>query len=175
MLAEQQGSAARSPRSSLDRSAEASRLGSEGQSDLIELRWIGFIVRTCIGERLTLNFVEDGPMAAPAVRRADFLMALAYATDLATGHSRDFALRSCVLAMRFAEVAGLDEDTRRSVYHQALLRYIGCNADTHLLAAHWGDEITLRRELHHIDMGNRAEFVETLRPRAHAKVCRRAA
>jgi len=28
------------------------------------------------------------------VRRADFLMALAYATDLATGHSRDFALRS---------------------------------------------------------------------------------
>ena len=40
-------------------------------------------------------------------------MALAYATDLATGHSRDFALRSCVLAMRFAEVAGLDESTRR--------------------------------------------------------------
>ena len=48
-------------------------------------------------------------MAASAVRRADFLMALAYATDLATGHSRDFALRSCVLAMRFAEIAGLDE------------------------------------------------------------------
>ncbi len=100
-------------------------------------------------------------MTAPAVRRADFLMALAYATDLATGHSRDFALRSCVLAMRFAQVAGLDENTRRNVYHQALLRYIGCNADTHLLAAAWGDEITLRRELHHIDLGNRAEFVET--------------
>src|SRR5712691_3019556 len=99
-------------------------------------------------------------MAAPAVRRADFLMALAYATDLATGHSRDFALRSCVLAMRFAEVARLDQETRRSVFHQALLRYIGCNADTHLLADAWGDEITLRRELHHIDMGNRAEFVE---------------
>ena len=45
-------------------------------------------------------------MAAPAVRRADFLMALNYATDLATGQSRDFALRSCVLAMRLAEVAG---------------------------------------------------------------------
>jgi len=101
-------------------------------------------------------------MAAPQVRRADFLMTLAYATDLATGHSRDFALRSCVLGMRFADVAGLDQDTRRRIYHQALLRFIGCNADTHLLAAHWGDEITLRRELHHIDMGNRAEFVELL-------------
>src|SRR6266567_4722650 len=103
---------------------------------------------------------QPAHMAALSVRRADFLMALAYATDLATGHSRDFALRSCVLAMRFAKVAGLDQETRRSVFHQALLRYIGCNADTHLLADGWGDEITLRRELHHIDLGNRAEFVE---------------
>jgi hypothetical protein len=99
-------------------------------------------------------------MTRHEIRRADFLLALAYATDLATGHSRDFALRSCVLGMRFAEVAGLDESMRRKVYHQALLRYIGCNADTHLLAAAWGDEITLRRELHHIDMGNRDEFVQ---------------
>jgi HD-GYP domain-containing protein (c-di-GMP phosphodiesterase class II) len=99
-------------------------------------------------------------MAASPIRRADFLMTLAYATDLATGHSRDFALRSCVLAMRYAEIAKLDQDTRRSIYHQALLRYIGCNADTHLLAAAWGDEITLRRELHYIDIGNRTEFVE---------------
>ena len=65
---------------------------------------------------------EATGMTVPAVRRADFLMALAYATDLATGHSRDFALRSCVLAMRFAEIAGLDESMRRKVYHQALLR-----------------------------------------------------
>src|SRR5947209_5062466 len=99
-------------------------------------------------------------MTTPPVRRADFLMTLAYATDLATGHSRDFALRSCVLGMRFAAVAGLDEAMRRKVYHQALLRYIGCNADTHLLAAAWGDEITLRRELHYIDIGNATEFAE---------------
>jgi HD-GYP domain-containing protein (c-di-GMP phosphodiesterase class II) len=109
-------------------------------------------------------------MAVQTVRRADFLMALAYATDLATGHSRDFALRSCVLAMRLAEAAALDEPTRRSIYHQALLRYIGCNADTHLLAAAWGDEIALRRDLHRIDMGNRAEFVETF-VRAITRAC----
>src|SRR5439155_18053591 len=75
---------------------------------------------------LVVTFAGGNHMTAPAVRRADFLMALAYATDLATGHSRDFALRSCVLAMRFAEVANLDVDARRNVYHQALLRYIGC-------------------------------------------------
>src|SRR5882672_4599843 len=103
---------------------------------------------------------RKGNMTAPAVRRADFLMTLAYATDLATGHSRDFALRSCVLAMRLADVARLDEDARRTVYHQALLRYIGCNADTHLLAAAWGDEIALRQDLHRIDIGNKVEFRE---------------
>src|SRR5882757_408841 len=89
-------------------------------------------------------------------------MALAYATDLATGHSRDFALRSCVLGMRLAEVAGLDVDARRNVYHQALLRYIGCNADTHLLASAFGDEIALRRDLSRIDIGNKSELGETI-------------
>jgi hypothetical protein len=33
-------------------------------------------------------------------------------------------------------VAKLDQETCRRIYHQALLRYIGCNADTRLLAAH---------------------------------------
>lgn len=97
-----------------------------------------------------------------AARRSDFLMTLAYATDLATGHSRDFALRSCVVAMRFAEIAGYDQTTRRNVYHQALLRYIGCNADTHLLAAAFGDEIALRRDLQRIDIGNKSELAETI-------------
>ena len=93
-------------------------------------------------------------MAEPPVRRADFLMVLAYATDLATGQSRDFALRSCVLAMRLADLACLDDRQRLNVYHQALLRYIGCNADTHLLASAFGDEIALRQDLSRIDMGN---------------------
>jgi len=101
-------------------------------------------------------------MTSPSARRADFLMALAYATDLATGHSRDFALRSCVLGMRIADAAGLDNEMRRSVWHQALLRYIGCNADTHLLSAAFGDEIALRRELATTDMGNKSELREVL-------------
>jgi hypothetical protein len=100
-------------------------------------------------------------MATTPTRRADFLMALAYATDLATGQSRDFALRSCVLAMRLADAAGLGERDRRNVYHQALLRYIGCNADTHLLASKFGDEIALRQDLARIDMGSHSQLFET--------------
>jgi HD-GYP domain-containing protein (c-di-GMP phosphodiesterase class II) len=97
-------------------------------------------------------------MSSFAMRRAEFMMVLAYASDLATGHSRDFALRSCVLAMRIADLAGLSEQDRRNAYHQSMLRYVGCNADTHHLSAAFGDEIMLRRDLVGLDMGDRAEL-----------------
>ncbi|TPM25285.1 LuxR family transcriptional regulator, partial [Mesorhizobium sp. B2-3-5] len=97
-------------------------------------------------------------MTKVSIRRADFMMVLAYASDLATGHSRDFALKSCVLAMRIAELAGLSEQVRRNAYHQSMLRYVGCNADTDLLSATFGDEIALRQDLVGLDMGNRAEL-----------------
>lgn len=100
-------------------------------------------------------------MSSMTVRRVDFMMALAYATDLATGQSRDFALRSCVLAMRLAEATGLDTNEQRNVYHQAILRYIGCNADTHLLASAFGDEIALRQDLALTDMGSHSEIGAT--------------
>jgi len=99
-------------------------------------------------------------MMANSVRRADFLMLLAYATDLATGAERDFALRGCVLSMRLAKVAGFDVEGQRGVFHQALLRYAGCNADTHLLAAAFGDEIAMRQDLAHTDMGNHHQLVD---------------
>lgn len=106
-------------------------------------------------------------MAGLTIRRADFMMVLAYASDLGTGHSRDFALRSCVIAMRIANLAGLSDGIRREAYHQALLRYVGCNADTHVLSATFGDEITLRRDLVGLDMGSRpdlqAVFIQAFR------------
>src|SRR4029078_12817323 len=95
-------------------------------------------------------------MTAVSIRRADFMMVLAYASDLATGHSRDFALKSCVLAMRLAGLGGFSEEGGRNASHQSMLRYVGCNADTDLLSATFGDEIALRQDLVGLDMGNRA-------------------
>ena len=96
-------------------------------------------------------------MNDPAMRRADFMMVLAYASDLATGQTRDFALRACVLAMRLARAARLEEREHRAVFHQSLLRYIGCNADTHLLVAAFGDEFVLRRDVAKTNLGDLAE------------------
>ncbi|MDW4550468.1 HD domain-containing phosphohydrolase [Defluviimonas sp. D31] len=96
-----------------------------------------------------------------SVRRADLMMVLAYATDLATGQSRDFALRSCIVAMRVAGAMDLGTELCRQVYHHAILRYIGCNADTHLLASAFGDEIALRQDLAITDLGNHAALGQT--------------
>ena len=53
---------------------------------------------------------------------------------------------------------GLSEQDRRNAYHQSMLRYVGCNADTDLLSAAFGDEIALRKDLVGLDMGDRAEL-----------------
>jgi HD-GYP domain-containing protein (c-di-GMP phosphodiesterase class II)/DNA-binding CsgD family transcriptional regulator len=75
------------------------------------------------------------------------------------GQPLESALCSCVVAMRLGEALGLDDATLRDVYYQALLRYIGCNADTHALAALFGDELALRRDFAAVDPGDPPEVV----------------
>src|SRR6185436_18734394 len=91
------------------------------------------------------------------IRLAELMAALSIATDLAMGQPMEFALSSCVLAVRLGEAFGLNDDELRDVYYQALLRYIGCNAETYFLAAVYGDELALRRDNATIDNGSLIE------------------
>lgn len=99
--------------------------------------------------------------AAPAtsIRLTEIVVALSRATDLGMGQPLSFALRSCLLALRLGQAAGMAQATLRTIYFEALLRYIGCNVDTHLLAAVVGDEIDMRRNFAAIDGGSAAEVV----------------
>lgn len=85
------------------------------------------------------------------VRLAEFMGALSLATDLAMGQPLEQALCSCVLAVRLGDALGLSDDELREVYYQALLRYIGCNAETHAMAALVGDEHALRADFALLD------------------------
>ncbi len=85
--------------------------------------------------------------------------ALSLATDLGMGQPLEFALNACILAVRLGDALGLSEAALREVYYQALLRYIGCNVETHLLAAIVGDELALRADFALIDNGRTAEIV----------------
>lgn len=96
------------------------------------------------------------------LRRADLLAAISHATDLLIGQPVEFALKSCTLAMRLAGATDADVETRRQTFHHALLRYIGCNAETDALAALLGDEIELRRTLAPLDAAAPPELVPVL-------------
>ncbi len=66
----------------------------------------------------------------------------------------EFALSSCILAVRLAEKCGYSEQALREVYYQALLRFIGCNAESDWLSSIVGDEQILRADFHQIDSGD---------------------
>ncbi|HTQ04178.1 MAG TPA: HD domain-containing phosphohydrolase [Polyangiaceae bacterium] len=96
------------------------------------------------------------------IRRAEIVGALSKATDLAIGQPLEYAFKSCLLGMRLGAALELDEATLREVYNQALLRYIGCNAETDALAALFGDEIEFRRAIAPLDTADPAEFAPVL-------------
>ncbi len=82
------------------------------------------------------------------------MAALSLATDLAMGQPMEYAVGACILAVRLGESLGLSEAELREVYYEALLRYIGCNAETGVLAAIVGDEQAMRRDFAAIDTAN---------------------
>ena len=92
------------------------------------------------------------------VRRGEVIAAMSLATDLAMGQPVEFALKSCVLATRIGKMLGLGQEDLAEIYYQSLLRYIGCNAETHTMVALFGDEIDFRRDFARIDMGRAAEM-----------------
>jgi len=105
-----------------------------------------------------MHIRQNQPEAA-MIRLAALTGALSLATDLGMGQPLEFALRSCVLAVRLGEALGMNDGELREVYYQALLRYIGCNAETHMLAAILGDELVARTNFVTVDTGRQSEMI----------------
>ena len=95
------------------------------------------------------------------IRLAELMAALSLATDLGMGQPMEFALSFCLLAVRLAEKCGYSEEALREVYYQALLRYIGCNAETDWLASIVGDEQALRANIAQVDNGDVSAVLST--------------
>jgi HD-GYP domain-containing protein (c-di-GMP phosphodiesterase class II) len=96
------------------------------------------------------------PSAVPRESRlAELVAVLSLGSDLGMGRPMEHALRTCVLAVRLAEVAGFDRGTVRTTYYLALLRHAGCTADASESAAFLGDEIAARADFASIDSGDR--------------------
>ena len=99
-------------------------------------------------------------MDTESVRLADVVAALSVATDFGMGQPPGFAQSSCVLSLRLGEALAMSTLALREIYYQALLRYIGCNVETDLLAAVAGDELGFRREFAQVDHGSAPEVFQ---------------
>src|SRR5215469_13000100 len=92
-------------------------------------------------------------------RLAELMAALSLATDLAMGQPLSYAQCVCILSMRIGEALGLSESELREVYYLALLRHIGCTAETYRMADLFGDEIALRTDFASVDGANTSQVV----------------
>jgi HD-GYP domain-containing protein (c-di-GMP phosphodiesterase class II) len=78
------------------------------------------------------------------VRLAEVVAALSLGVDLGFGQPMEHVLRQCLIALRLAERAGLDEEDRAQVYYTALLVNVGCHTDAHEQARWFGDDLALK-------------------------------
>src|SRR4051795_3701175 len=81
------------------------------------------------------------------LRLSEVLAALSHALDITEGQPRGHAERTCLIAMRLAEHAGLDAATRSSLFHAALLKDAGCSSNAAKVAALYGaDDADVKRD-----------------------------
>jgi HD-GYP domain-containing protein (c-di-GMP phosphodiesterase class II) len=78
------------------------------------------------------------------VRLAELVGSLSLGVDLGFGQPMEHVLRQCLIALRIADAAGLDEAQRGVVYYTALLVNVGCHTDAHEQAKWFGDDLTLK-------------------------------
>jgi pimeloyl-ACP methyl ester carboxylesterase len=94
------------------------------------------------------------------VRLAELCAAASLFTDLGTGQPTEHGLRTCLVAMRLAAALGLPADVLSEVYYVSLLRFLGCTADAHQLAAMTGgDEVRFLAGMAPVAMGSPREEI----------------
>ena len=97
------------------------------------------------------------------VSLAGVVATLSVVSDLARGHPPGEAVRACMLATELARRAGLDERRRGEVFYGTLMRFAGCAATSHEIAAVFGgDDIVVRARGELIDPAEPGEALEFL-------------
>lgn len=82
---------------------------------------------------------------------------LSLGTDLGLGQPMEHMIRACLIALRLAESAALDESERGVVYYSGLLAWVGCHTDAYEQAKWLGDDLAVKRDAHYgYDLGKAA-------------------
>jgi len=111
--------------------------------------------------------------ARPAARSGELFAALSLATDLGTGQPSEHGLRTCLLAVELAKLAGLDEEELADTYYLGLLHSIGCTSDAPVAARLFGDDIAHKAAYTLIDAGRPADVLAYLWRNVYPRAPRR--
>ena len=98
-------------------------------------------------------------IGAPPVRRNEIIGVLSLAVDFAIGQPVGYGLLSAVASMGVAREMGGDEALAAEAYYQGLLQASGCNAETDVLNALFGDEILLRQDVVRIERADPSQML----------------
>ena len=98
-------------------------------------------------------------MASPPdeVRLAELVAALSLGTDLGLGLPMEHVIRLTLIALRLADLLGLDESVRSEAYYSGLLAWVGCHTDAYEQAKWFGDDIAVKREGRFFDSARPAQ------------------
>jgi putative nucleotidyltransferase with HDIG domain len=79
-----------------------------------------------------------GADAEATVRLSDVLSGLSYALDLTEGSRPGHSVRTCLIGMRIADVIGLPDEHRSSLFYALLMKDLGCSSNAARFAALFG-------------------------------------
>jgi HD-GYP domain-containing protein (c-di-GMP phosphodiesterase class II) len=96
--------------------------------------------------------------ADSGVSLAELLAAYSLAIDLGLGQPMEHVLRSWRIAARLGRDTGLPQDEQASLFHVAMLAWVGCVADSPEVANSFGDDIAFRADSYHADLGGPSGF-----------------
>lgn len=99
---------------------------------------------------------QVGPESTGGVRLSELVAGLSLVADLGLGQPMEHLLRQTIIAMRLADWADYGADQQEASYYTSLLAWVGCAADTHDLAALFGDEHKLYRGGYEVDFAGAA-------------------
>jgi HD-GYP domain-containing protein (c-di-GMP phosphodiesterase class II) len=97
------------------------------------------------------SVATDLKQTAKELRLAEIIASLSLATDLGNAFPLEKALRNTVLAVGLGQAVGLSGQDLSDVYYLSLLRYLGCTAFAHELAAVVQDDNAMRGLLAPVD------------------------
>ncbi len=81
------------------------------------------------------------------VQLAEVVASIALAADLGLGQPLEHVLRTCVVAMEFADHLGLSQEDRDATYWVSLFTTAGCTGVSFELSAVFGDDIQFRHDV----------------------------